>query len=148
LASEFPHALQTVLTNPWLFFAFIVAFVKTVWLIITGVRLKQKTLGIRQIAKSVIGGLLIASLLFAAALAASPELHEYFHHHHQDPKHNHSCAATLLQHGQIMAGTTPLLVIFVLLFLFCLPLVQPVKFSLPDLRLGFGRAPPRSFDLR
>jgi len=129
-----------------MFFTFRVALVKTVWLIIAGVQLKQKTLGIRQIAKSMIGGMLIASLLFAAALAASPELHEHFHHH-QTPSHNHFCAATLLKHGQMMAGATPLLLFFVLAFLFCLPLVQTAKFSFPDLRLGFGRAPPHSLRL-
>jgi len=123
-------------------FTFRVALVRTVWLITAGVRLKRKILDIRRIAKSVVGGLLIASLLFTTAMAASPALHEHFHHHHQDPSHQHSCAVTLLQHGKMMAGAMPSLTVFVLLFLFCLPLVQSAKFSSVDLRLGFGRAPP------
>jgi len=111
------------------------------------VRLKQKTLGIRQIAKSVIGGLLMASLLFSVALASSPALHEYFHH--DAGNEHHACAATLCAHGQFMsADTAPMLAVVVLLFLFCVLPARFAEFYSVDLRLDFGRAPPHFSSLR
>jgi len=123
-------------------FIFRLAPVRMAWLIIAGVQPEQKTLDIRRVAKSVLAGLLVMSLLFVAVLSASPALHHHFHH--DAANHNHSCAAALLQHGQMMVVDAPqLLEVFALLLLFCLPLAQPARFSSPDLRLGFGRAPPR-----
>jgi hypothetical protein len=46
------------------------------------------------------------------------------------------------------ADAAPVLAVFVLLFLFYVPLVKLAKFSSVDLRLGFGRAPPHFFSLR
>jgi hypothetical protein len=92
-------------------------------------------------------GLLLVSWLFTTAMAASPALHEYFHH--DAGSASHSCGATLFTHGQLMtADTAPLLAIFVLLFLFCVPLLTSAEFSSVDLRLSFGRAPPHCFSLR
>jgi hypothetical protein len=108
---------------------------------------QQKNSSVRRIAKSAIAGLLLASWLFTTAMAACPALHQYFHH--DAGSADHSCAVTLFTHGQLMtADTVPLLAIFVLLFLFCVPLLTSAEFSSVDLRLGFGRAPPHFFSLR
>lgn len=124
------------------FFIFRLAPVRMAWLIIAGVQPEQKTLEIRRVAKSVLAGLLVMSLLCVAVLSASPALHQHFHH--DAANHNHSCAVALLQHGQMMVVDAPqLLEVFALLLLFCLSLAQPARFSSPDLRLSFGRAPPR-----
>jgi hypothetical protein len=107
---------------------------------------QPKTLGVRSIAKPAIAGLLMLSWLFVATLSVSPSLHQYFHHDAGSAEH--SCAATLFAHGKITtADVPPVLAIFALLFLFCIPLLTSAKFSSPDFRLGFGRAPPQFFGL-
>jgi hypothetical protein len=107
----------------------------------------QKNWGVRRIAKPAIAGLLLAFWLFTTAMAASPALHQYFHH--DAGSADHSCAVILFTHGQLLtADTAPLVAVFVLLLLFCVPLVRLAEFSAVDLRLGFGRAPPHFFSLR
>ena len=80
-------------------------------------------------------------LLFVIALAVSPSLHQYFHS--DAGSADHSCAITLFAHGKISAaGAAPVLVVFVALLLFCVPLARLAEFSSFDLHLGYGRAPP------
>jgi NADH:ubiquinone oxidoreductase subunit 2 (subunit N) len=125
---------------------FRLASVGTTWLIIDRVQPQQKNSGIRRIAKSAIAGLLILSWLFVAVLSFSPSLHQYFHHDADSAEH--SCAVTLFAHGKVTAASAPpVLVFFVSLLLFCVPLVKLAEFSSFDLRLDFGRAPPHFFGL-
>src|SRR5271166_1428409 len=46
--------------------------------------------------------LLCGVVLFLAALAASPSLHEWLHHDADEP--GHECAVTLFLHGQVSAA--------------------------------------------
>lgn len=118
--------------------------VRAVWLIIVRLQPDQKNLGIRRIANSALAGLLMVSWLFVTTLAVSPAVHQYFHHAAADA--GHSCAVTLLTHGKFLAASAPpALAVFVSLLLFCVPLTRVEEFSSFDLRLGFGRAPPRFF---
>jgi len=82
--------------------------------------------------------------LFVATLAASPALHQYFHH--EAAAADHSCVVTLLAQGNLLAASaSTALVVLVSLLLFWVPLARVAEFSPIDLRLGFGRAPPRFF---
>jgi hypothetical protein len=110
-------------------------------LIIVVVQLEPKMWGVRRVAKSVLAGWLVVSLLIAAVLSVSPSLH---HHFHKDaPKHSHSCAATLLEQGKVTLTAVALFFLaFVSLCIFCLPSVRAARSMLFDLRLCFGRAPP------
>ncbi|MEY2466456.1 MAG: hypothetical protein QOD03_977, partial [Verrucomicrobiota bacterium] len=120
---------------------FILAQVGMVCLIIVVLQLEPKMWGVRRVAKSVLTGWLVVSLLIAAVLSVSPSLH---HHLHPDAsKHSHSCAATLLEQGKVTLTVVALFFLaFVSLCIFCLSPVLAARPSLFDLRLCFGRAPP------
>jgi len=125
-------------------FVFTLARMRTVCLITARVQPEQKNADIRRVARPALAGLLMASWLFVTTLAVSPALHQYFHHGAADA--GHSCAVTLLAQGKFLAASAPpALAVFVSLLLFCVPLTRVEEFSSFDLRLGFGRAPPRFF---
>ena len=124
--------------------AFALAHDGAVCLITVRVQPEQKTLGIRRVAKPALAGLLMALWLFITTVAVSPALHQFFHHDAADA--GHSCAVTLLAHGNVLAAAASTeLAVIVSLLLFCVPFARVAEFSSVDLRLGFGRAPPRFF---
>jgi hypothetical protein len=92
-------------------------------------------------ARAIICVLAAGHLLFASALAASPELHKRVH---QDADSaGHDCFVTLLSHGQIISGDAVVaLVTGAILLLFLTSVVPPLPSGRRDLLLPAGRAPP------
>jgi hypothetical protein len=92
-------------------------------------------------ARALVCVLAAGHLLFASALAASPELHKRVH---QDADSaGHDCFVTLLSHGQIISGDAVVaLVTGAVLLLFLTSVVPPLPFGRLDLLLPAGRAPP------
>ena len=117
---------------------------RTVCLIIARVQPEQKNADIRRVARPALAGLLMVSWLFVTTLAVSPALHQYFHHGAADA--GHSCVVTLVAHGHLLAASaSTTFAVLVSMLLFCVPLARVAEFASVDLRLGFGRAPPRFF---
>ena len=82
-------------------------------------------------ARTLICVLAAGHLLFASALAASPELHKRVH---QDADSaGHDCFVTLLSHGQIISGDAVVaLVTATVLLLFLTSVIPPLPFGRPD----------------
>jgi hypothetical protein len=86
--------------------------------------------------------LLCAMVLFLAALAASPSLHEWLHHDANEP--NHDCAVTLFVHGQVSATTiVPVMAVVAALFGGVALLAKTFDLASADYRFSLSRAPPR-----
>jgi hypothetical protein len=86
--------------------------------------------------------LLCAMVLFLAALAASPSLHECLHHDANEP--NHECAITLFAHGQVNATTiVPVMAVVAALFGGIALLANTFELASADYRFSPSRAPPR-----
>jgi hypothetical protein len=86
--------------------------------------------------------LLCAMVLFLAALAASPSLHEWLHHDANEP--DHECAVTLFAHGQVDATTiVPLMAVVAALFGGVALLARTFELASADYRFSRSRAPPR-----
>jgi hypothetical protein len=105
----------------------------------TGLQVRRHKL-IRA-ARTLICVLAVGHLLFASALAASPELHKRVHHDADSA--GHDCFATLLSHGQIISGDAVVALVTGAIFLvFLTSVVPPLPFGRLDLLLPAGRAPP------
>jgi hypothetical protein len=86
--------------------------------------------------------LLCAMVLFLAALAASPSLHEWLHHDANEP--DHDCAITLFAHGQVNATTiVPVMAVVAALFGGVALLARTFELASADYRFSPSRAPPR-----
>ena len=86
--------------------------------------------------------LLCAMVLFLAALAASPSLHEWLHHDANEP--SHECVVTLFAHGQVNATTiVPVVALVAALFGGVALLTQSFELASADYRFSPSRAPPR-----
>lgn len=86
--------------------------------------------------------LLCAFVLFLAALAASPSLHEWLHHDANEA--NHECAVTLFLHGHVDATTlAPVVAAAFALFGGIALLAETFVLSSVEYRFCPSRAPPR-----
>jgi hypothetical protein len=86
--------------------------------------------------------LLCAFVLFIAALAASPSLHEWLHHDANEA--GHECAVTLFLHGQVDATTlAPVVAAAFALFGGIALLAETFVLSSVEYRFCPSRAPPR-----
>ncbi len=86
--------------------------------------------------------LLCAFVLFLAALAASPSLHEWLHHDANEP--DHECAVTLFLHGQVNATTiVPVMAVAFALFGGIALLAETFVVPSTEYRFCPSRAPPR-----
>jgi hypothetical protein len=86
--------------------------------------------------------LLCAIVLFLAALAASPSLHQWLHHDANEP--GHECAVTLFTHGQVNATTiVPVVAVVAALFGGVALLARTFELASADYRFSRSRAPPR-----
>jgi hypothetical protein len=86
--------------------------------------------------------LLCATVLFLAALAASPSLHQWLHHDADEA--DHDCAVTLFAHGQVNATTiVPVMAIVAALFGGIALLANTFELASADYRFSPSRAPPR-----
>jgi hypothetical protein len=93
-----------------------------------------------------LAALLGAMVLFLAALAASPSLHEWLHHDADEP--GHECSVTVFMHGQVSAATVaPVIAVFGALFGGILLLAQTFVLTPADYRFSPSRAPPRASSL-
>jgi hypothetical protein len=86
--------------------------------------------------------MLCAMVLFLAALAASPSLHQWLHHDANEA--DHECAVTLFAHGQVNATTiVPVMAAVAALFGGVVLLAQTFELASADYRFSPSRAPPR-----
>jgi hypothetical protein len=86
--------------------------------------------------------LLGAMVLFLAALAASPSLHQWLHHDANEP--DHECAVTVFAHGQVNATTiAPIIAFAAALFGGVALLAKTFELASADYRFSPSRAPPR-----
>jgi hypothetical protein len=86
--------------------------------------------------------LLCAMVLFLAALAASPSLHEWLHHDANEP--DHECAVTVFVHGQVDATTiVPVMAVIGALFGGIALLARTFELASADYLFSPSRAPPR-----
>jgi hypothetical protein len=86
--------------------------------------------------------LLCAFVLFLAALAASPSLHEWLHHDANEP--DHECAVTQFLHGHVDTTTiAPVVAVAFALFGGIALLAETFVLSSADYRFSPSRAPPR-----
>ena len=86
-------------------------------------------------------GLMFVLWLGTAAVAASPDLHQWFH----KDSHNasHECVVTLLSKSQLVAGASGCFVLALVPVLFgYLPITETAPLSAIDFRLAPSRAPP------
>jgi hypothetical protein len=83
----------------------------------------------------------LALLLTLLLFTSSERLHKLIHPDADSP--NHDCAITMLAHGQVNSVTVPPVVIsFIAVVLFLLPVLQSAAFSSFEYRFSFSRAPP------
>jgi hypothetical protein len=102
----------------------------------------SRTFNLRTAVRKASAVLLCAMVLFLAALAASPSLHEWLHHDAGEP--DHECAVTVFVHGQVDSTTImPVLAVVGALFGGIALLAQTFVLASADYRFSLSRAPPR-----
>jgi hypothetical protein len=102
----------------------------------------SRTYNLRTVFRKASAILLCAMVLFLAALAASPSLHEWLHHDANEP--DHECAVTLFVHGQVSATTiVPVMAVMAALFGGIALLAKTFELASADYRFSPSRAPPR-----
>lgn len=89
-----------------------------------------------------VSGIICLVLFLTLQLFASSEsLHKLIHPDADSPDHH--CAITMLAHGQVAASEAlPILVGFVAILFFVLPLLKSAEYSSFDYRFSSSRAPP------
>lgn len=110
--------------------------------LLRSVKLVNRTVNLRTVFRKASAVLLCAMVLFLAALAASPSLHEWLHHDANEP--DHECAVTLFVHGKVSATpVVPVIAVMAALFGGILLLAQTFVLASADYRFSLSRAPPR-----
>jgi hypothetical protein len=114
---------------------------KVLCLIRRRMQLAQQHSGFRRTAKPALAGLLVLLLLFIAALASSPTLHNWFHDDARSPDHN--CVITLFAKGQLSpTAVASILVALVALLGAVALLAETILLPSADYRYSSSRAPP------
>ena len=93
----------------------------------------------RTIGNAALAAVLALSLLAASWISVHHKLHVALH----TGDAGHACLVCSLATGQVTAADiASVCVLFVAALLFCIPLLQRSHFTISDLRLPSGRAPP------